>query len=312
MRCRDICDETLFRYHYLCSGCVYILQGHNGRNLSFFLIHQINSISRLIHISLPTPLFSDPKHTLQHFQHVFHISNPVPSSCLFFHCTGSEPCGPSWARLDLYFPSTQTHPNQADNMTVSPANTNAVASDTITFTFAAKTHDVVQGAFNSPCAPSRRGFYSGFLGPENTFVVKVNDTNPIWFYCSAGRHCQGGMVGGVNLPLVSIPPFVCRQLTKTMNSSSSTESLPLYIAASAGAGSSSMPASVAGGVVSPAGNSTSTSTSASTSVSSSASSTSSSTSAPSPVGSGSAGVSLRGTMGALVGAAAVLASFSLA
>src|SRR5688500_2501801 len=96
---------------------------------------------------------------------------------------------------------------------------------------------------------------------------------------------------------------------KTMSSSSATESLPLYISASARAGGSSMPASVAGGVVALAGNSTSTSTSSSASATPTTSST---TTAPSPAGSTGAGVALKGAMGGLVGVAAVLASFALA
>jgi len=31
-----------------------------------------------------------------------------------------------------------------------------------------------------------------------TFTIEVNDTKPIWFYCSQGKHCQSGMVGAIN------------------------------------------------------------------------------------------------------------------
>jgi hypothetical protein len=30
--------------------------------------------------------------------------------------------------------------------------------------------------------------------------VTVNDTKPIWFYCTQKTHCKGGMVGVVNAP----------------------------------------------------------------------------------------------------------------
>ena len=35
---------------------------------------------------------------------------------------------------------------------------------------------------------------------EEVFTVKVNDTKPIWFYCTQKQHCKGGMVGVVNAP----------------------------------------------------------------------------------------------------------------
>ncbi len=31
-----------------------------------------------------------------------------------------------------------------------------------------------------------------------SFRVTVNDTDPLVFYCTTGRHCQGGMYGVVN------------------------------------------------------------------------------------------------------------------
>lgn len=33
-----------------------------------------------------------------------------------------------------------------------------------------------------------------------TFIVTVNSTDPIWFYCSLEAHCIAGMVGVVNPP----------------------------------------------------------------------------------------------------------------
>jgi hypothetical protein len=32
------------------------------------------------------------------------------------------------------------------------------------------------------------------------FTLMVNDTKPIWFYCSQKPHCQKGMVGVINAP----------------------------------------------------------------------------------------------------------------
>lgn len=33
---------------------------------------------------------------------------------------------------------------------------------------------------------------------RQTFIVTVNDTNPVYFYCSVGKHCGGGMAGAIN------------------------------------------------------------------------------------------------------------------
>lgn len=30
------------------------------------------------------------------------------------------------------------------------------------------------------------------------FLVPINNTDPIWFYCAQARHCQVGMVGVIN------------------------------------------------------------------------------------------------------------------
>jgi plastocyanin len=86
----------------------------------------------------------------------------------------------------------------------SPNKTIASPGDTITFHFLPSHHNVAQGDYNSPCQPKQGGFYSGFLLEDTTandvFVLTVNDTDPIWFYCSATGHCQNGMVGVINPP----------------------------------------------------------------------------------------------------------------
>lgn len=30
------------------------------------------------------------------------------------------------------------------------------------------------------------------------FTIPINSTDPIWFYCATGKHCQNGMVGVIN------------------------------------------------------------------------------------------------------------------
>ena len=88
-----------------------------------------------------------------------------------------------------------------------PNSTTADKGDTLTFHFWPKAHNVVQGSFDSACSPMQGGgIYSDFVpvngdkAADKTFVVTVNDTKPIWYYCSQGSHCQGGMVGVVNPP----------------------------------------------------------------------------------------------------------------
>lgn len=61
-------------------------------------------------------------------------------------------------------------------------------------------HSVVQSSFANPCHPLAGGFFSSFIPTKNSpsgtsFTVIVNDTRPIWFYCSqtSSSHCQSGM-----------------------------------------------------------------------------------------------------------------------
>jgi plastocyanin len=86
----------------------------------------------------------------------------------------------------------------------SPNSTTAAKGDTVVFHFYPGNHDVVQGDFNSPCSTSG-GFYSGFVdsgsgATSKTFTITINDTNPIWIYCSQIEHCQLGMVMVINPP----------------------------------------------------------------------------------------------------------------
>ncbi|RFU78791.1 hypothetical protein TARUN_3436 [Trichoderma arundinaceum] len=88
----------------------------------------------------------------------------------------------------------------------SPNNIQANVGDILAFWYHPINHSVVAADFASPCKPKAEGgFYSGFFPTssgtnENVFEVVVNDTKPIWFYCSqtVGNHCKAGMVGAVN------------------------------------------------------------------------------------------------------------------
>ncbi|KAL7799121.1 Cupredoxin [Trichoderma ceciliae] len=94
--------------------------------------------------------------------------------------------------------------NGALNFT--PDNLQASTGDILEFHYHSINHSVVAADFAKPCQPKAEGgFYSGFFPTssgenDNVFQVAVNNTSPIWFYCSqpVGNHCGSGMVGAVN------------------------------------------------------------------------------------------------------------------
>ncbi|KAH8799930.1 Cupredoxin [Hyaloscypha sp. PMI_1271] len=189
-------------------------------------------------------------------------------------------------------------------LSFSPNTTSASAGDTLTFHFFPGKHDVAQSSFSTPCAPSPNGFYSGFIVPDSgedstKFVVTVNDTQPIWFYCSEVMHCQLGMVGVVNPP-------------------ASGDALASYALAASKTTDSTTPANVAGGVFSsvngPPSASTSTSASPPTSTTTSTGTETKTSSTSTPTQSTSAGAVLGSGnlflngMSAVVAVAAVWAS----
>jgi len=90
---------------------------------------------------------------------------------------------------------------------------NAIAAnpgDQVVFHFHPKNHTVTQSSFASPCGPLAGGIQSGFMPvtantTDNfpTYTITVNDTKPIWIYCSQAAntpasHCGQGMVFAVN------------------------------------------------------------------------------------------------------------------
>lgn len=93
-----------------------------------------------------------------------------------------------------------------------PDDITAAAGSMVQFQFHPKNHSVVQSAFSNPCEPIHdvmanvTGFKSGFMPVAagattmSVFTIMVNDTKPIWFYCSQKPHCQKGMVGVINAP----------------------------------------------------------------------------------------------------------------
>jgi len=86
-------------------------------------------------------------------------------------------------------------------LTFNPNSATANMGDEVVFTFRAGGHTIVQGqGTNAACQPMANGFFAGMQQPPTTFTVQVNDTKPIWFYCSTLGHCQQGMVGVINPP----------------------------------------------------------------------------------------------------------------
>ncbi|KAM0328043.1 hypothetical protein ACHAQA_005444 [Verticillium albo-atrum] len=79
-----------------------------------------------------------------------------------------------------------------------PDRVQADVGDVLEFHFYPQNHSVVQGDYHHPCSPvDEGGFFSGFV-PDDVFKVTVRHTDPMFFYCSQGKHCASGMVGVVN------------------------------------------------------------------------------------------------------------------
>ncbi|KAH0529008.1 hypothetical protein TsFJ059_003811 [Trichoderma semiorbis] len=126
---------------------------------------------------------------------------------------------------------------QNNALAFSPDSVTAKVGDILDFHFHAINHSVVMGDFDTPCAPAKTGgFFSGFMPvsgsgeADESFQVKVNSTDPIFFYCAQNTfsHCKSGMSGVVNGP-------------------SSGNTLAAYQSAAKNVKSASNPASVFGG-----------------------------------------------------------------
>jgi len=92
-----------------------------------------------------------------------------------------------------------------DGLVFSPNSTTAAVGDTVTFHYYPRAHGVARSSFSSPCAAIDNGFNSGFVRvasgeSDTTFTITINNTDPIWYYCPQGDHCQAGMVGVINPP----------------------------------------------------------------------------------------------------------------
>ncbi|EED22312.1 conserved hypothetical protein [Talaromyces stipitatus ATCC 10500] len=115
----------------------------------------------------------------------------------------------------------------------SPNSIQANPGEVVQFQFMAKNHSVVQSAFSDPCAPINTvmsnvtGFKSGFMPVKDSipvFSVMVNDTKPVWAYCSQVGHCAKGMVFAINAPTTGAKTFSAFQAMAMNGTSSSSTS----------------------------------------------------------------------------------------
>jgi plastocyanin len=91
-----------------------------------------------------------------------------------------------------------------------PNNIKAEVGDMVQFQFAAGNHTVTQSTFDNPCEPivmnsaNTTGIYSGFMPvaagatTSPVYTIMINNTTPIWLYCSQASHCQKGMTMVIN------------------------------------------------------------------------------------------------------------------
>jgi plastocyanin len=179
----------------------------------------------------------------------------------------------------------------SSGLTYTPNNVTAAVGDEVQFTFYPMDHNVVQASFANPCIPMDGGFYSGFMptssGPANkTFTITVNNTNPIWFYCGQGTHCESGMVGVINQAYVLLPSSFHdteNLYTDMKDSATGNETINAFAAAAKTVSKSVNPTTVQGGVLNPLSSSAVTPSSSSTASAASPTMSSSSTaSAASP------------------------------
>ncbi|RDL34599.1 uncharacterized protein BP5553_07727 [Venustampulla echinocandica] len=98
----------------------------------------------------------------------------------------------------------------AEGHVFTPSSVTANVGDFVEFLFYPLNHSVARAEFKKPCIPyevsgvGKQGFWSGFH-PLNVvasnppaFLIKINDTQPIFFYCSAPGACIDGMIGAIN------------------------------------------------------------------------------------------------------------------
>ncbi|KAF2748754.1 hypothetical protein M011DRAFT_400146, partial [Sporormia fimetaria CBS 119925] len=89
----------------------------------------------------------------------------------------------------------------------SPDTIRAEIGDVVEFHFYPANHSVVRAEYELPCIPyemtgeGKQGFFGGFhpVDAPPKYTIRINDSAPIFFYCSAQGSCiDWGMVGAIN------------------------------------------------------------------------------------------------------------------
>jgi plastocyanin len=94
-------------------------------------------------------------------------------------------------------------------LSYTPNSITAAKGDMVQFQFMPKNHTVTQSNFDNPCEPislhsNVTGVFSGFMPVAATdmsiptYTILINNTNPMWIYCSQAKHCQAGMSMVIN------------------------------------------------------------------------------------------------------------------
>ncbi|KAH7144589.1 Cupredoxin [Dactylonectria estremocensis] len=162
-----------------------------------------------------------------------------------------------------------------DGLKFNPESTKAAVGDTIEFHFYPTGHSVAQSSFEEPCKPlNSTSFYSGPInvssGQSNeVFTITVENEDPIWYYCAAVGHCEGGMVGVINGP------------------SSGSKTIANYAKAAAKVSDGEAPSKTGGGTLGKAASATASSSGSATASGSSTGSAASATGSGSTTASGS-------------------------
>ncbi|KZT11377.1 uncharacterized protein LAESUDRAFT_643145 [Laetiporus sulphureus 93-53] len=83
-----------------------------------------------------------------------------------------------------------------------PFAVNATPGDTIFYMWNANNHTVTKGSELEICNETTDAFATGEHDKGFTFTEMVNDTDPVFYFCSTPGHCEKGMFGIINPPSV--------------------------------------------------------------------------------------------------------------
>ncbi|CZT03087.1 uncharacterized protein RCO7_06092 [Rhynchosporium graminicola] len=140
---------------------------------------------------------------------------PLPSLLVLLfaaHGFNAQTVSPSRSSTSSAPASTQTVNVGAAGLVFTPASLTAKVGDMVEFRFYPQNHSVARAEYKNPCIPyevvdvGRKGFWSDFrpvnvvLSDPPKFSVLINDTEPIFFYCSAPGACQEDLMVGVINP----------------------------------------------------------------------------------------------------------------